>query len=67
MFGGYLVFGASFLPRLDADAAVARVVGSGLAALAGAALGGAGFALERACRVLDDDSDGAIGDKRKTS
>ena len=66
VFGGYLVFGASFLPRLDADAALARVVGSGLAALAGAGLGAAGYALERACRVPDDDSDGTGGDARQT-
>lgn len=54
VLGGYLVFGASFLTRLDADAAVARVVGSALAALAGAGLGAAGYALERACRVPGD-------------
>lgn len=54
VLGGYLVFGASFLPRLEADAALARVVGSALAALAGAGLGAAGYALERACRVPND-------------
>ncbi|SDC06668.1 Protein of unknown function [Raineyella antarctica] len=65
--GGYLVFGASFLPRLDAEAGLARVVGSALAALAGAGLGAAGIALERACRVPDDDEDGAPGDRPRSA
>lgn len=57
--GGYLVFGASFLPRLDADAASARVVGSAFCVLAGAGLAAAGYALERACRVpRDPEGDG---------
>ena len=34
--------------------------------LAGAGLGAAGYALERACRVPDDDSDGTGGDARQT-
>lgn len=59
VFGGYVVFGASFLPRLDADTALARVIGSALAALAGAAVGAAGYALERACQLPPDDEDGA--------
>lgn len=57
VFGGYVVFGASFLPRLDADAALARVVGSAFAAVAGAGLAAAGYALERACRIPEDPED----------
>lgn len=54
LFGGYLVFGASFLPRLEIAAGLGRVVNSGLAALASAGLSAAGYALEMACRVPQD-------------
>ncbi len=61
VFGGYVVFGVSFLPRLEAAAAMDRVVGSGLAALASAALSVAGYALERACVAPGNDDDDSEG------
>ncbi|WOP17249.1 DUF3180 domain-containing protein [Raineyella sp. LH-20] len=54
LFGGYLVFGASFLPRLEIAAGLTRAINSGLAALASAGLCAAGYALEMACRVPQD-------------
>ncbi|MEA5153851.1 DUF3180 domain-containing protein [Raineyella sp.] len=61
LFGGYLVFGLSFLPRLEIAAGLGRVVNSGIAALAGAGLSAAGYALELACRVPQDKGPGDRG------
>ncbi|QGF23932.1 DUF3180 domain-containing protein [Raineyella fluvialis] len=63
LFGGYLAFGASFLPRLDIAAGMARVLNSGLAAVASAALSAAGYALEMACRVPEDKDGERPGDR----
>ncbi len=61
LFGGYLTFGLSFLPRLEIAAGLDRVVNSGIAALAGAGLSAAGYALELACRVPRDKGPGDRG------
>lgn len=55
--GGYLVFGLSFVTRIEADAAMGRVVNSGLSALAAAGLCLAGWMLEKACRIPGDPED----------
>ena len=55
--GGYFGFGVDFLTRLEAEGPRERVIRAVVAVLGGVALTVAGLALERACKVPEDDEE----------
>ena len=55
--GGYFGFGVDFLTRLEAEGPRERVIRALVAVVGGVALTVAGLALERACKVPEDDED----------
>ena len=55
--GGYFAYALMFLTRIDAVAPRDRVIRSGIAVLAGIALCITGLALERACKIPDEDDE----------